>query len=102
MTENALPLPQSLPQDSEAESAQESTPGGQTWTHWEIIAVVNGLDRAQILRGQLESEGIPTRVQQDSGGGVLAVTVGVMGQAKILVPVPLVEQALKILGTKPP
>jgi hypothetical protein len=102
MTEDALPLPQSLSQDKRSESTKESTPGGQKWPRWEVVAVVNGLARAEIVRGRLESKGIPSRIQQDSGGGMLAVTVGAMGQAKILVPAPLAEQALKILDIEPP
>lgn len=99
MIDDALPLPQNLLRKQKAASARETSPGGEEWTRWRIVAIVNGLTKAEIIRGRLQAEGIPTRIQQDSGGGMLALTVGVLGEARILVPEPLVDQALDILGT---
>jgi len=101
MTEDALPLPKNLlrKRRKKATSARETSPGGEEWTRWQVVAIVNGLAKAEIIRGRLQSEGIPTHIQQDSGGGMLALTVGALGEAKILVPEPLAERALDILGT---
>ena len=68
---------------------------------WEVVAVANGLAEAAIIQGRLESEGIPARVHQESAGVAIGLTVGLLGQAKVLVPEPLAEQALEVLGQDP-
>jgi hypothetical protein len=51
-----------------------------------------------VIKGRLESEGIPALVQQEAVGTVLGLTVGPLGSAKVLVPESLAEQALAILA----
>ena len=53
---------------------------------------------ANIIKGRLESQGIPALAQQEAIGSVLGLTVGPLGSARVLVPEPLVEQALAILA----
>jgi hypothetical protein len=57
--------------------------------------------KAAIIRGRLETEGIPARIQQEPAGVVIGLTTGLLGQAKVLVPEPLVDQALEILSQPP-
>ncbi len=99
-TEAAFASGDVLPQDDQdktAETARETTPGDFANVPWEVVAVADGLAQAAIIRGRLEVEGIPTRVNQEPAGVALGLTIGTLGQAKVLVPEPLAEEALGIL-----
>ncbi len=65
---------------------------------WETVAVAQGLAEAAIISGRLESEGLPTRVHQEPAGVAIGLTVGRLGEAQVLVPAPLLEQARGILS----
>jgi hypothetical protein len=100
-TEAALPQGGLLPRtgsDKASEAAKETTPGDDQGVRWEVVAVANGLANAAIIRGRLESEGIPAQVQQEPAGVAIGLTVGRLGEARVLVPEPLVEQATEILN----
>lgn len=84
-------------EDDEAASV-ETTPGSREATPWVVIGVNLSPGEAVIIKGRLESEEIPTLVQQEAMGVVLGLTVGPLGSAKILVPEPLAERALEILA----
>jgi hypothetical protein len=81
----------------EAEATGETTPGRDQEVRWEVVAVANGQPEAAIIRGRLEAEGIAARVQQEPAGAVIGLTVGLLGQVKVLVPEPLVDSALEVL-----
>jgi len=101
VTEAALPSGEVFPQagrEEAAEAAGETTPKKEQKVRWEVVAVVNGLAEAAIIQGRLESEGIPARVHQEPAGVAIGLTVGLLGQAKVFVPEPLVETALDILS----
>jgi len=53
---------------------------------------------AQIIKGRLESEGIPVLLSYESAGLVYGITVDGLGEVKIMVPRRLVEEAREILG----
>ena len=53
---------------------------------------------AQILKGRLESEGIPALLSYESAGLVYGLTVDGLGEVKIMVPEHLAEEAKEILG----
>ena len=53
---------------------------------------------AQIIKGRLESEGIPALLSYESAGLVYGLTINGLGEVKILVPKHLVEEAKEILG----
>jgi hypothetical protein len=82
----------------ETEAAGETTPGRDQEVRWEVVAVANGQPDAAIIRGRLEAEGIAARVQQEPAGAAIGLTVGLLGQVRVLVPEPLVESALEILN----
>jgi hypothetical protein len=88
-------------QDETTETAGETTPGKDERVRWEVVAVVQGLAEATIIQGRLEAEGIPARVHQEPAGVAIGLTVGLLGQAKVWVPEPLVEQALDVLRQPP-
>jgi Putative prokaryotic signal transducing protein len=52
---------------------------------------------AQIVKGRLESEGIPVLLKYESAGLVYGVTVDGLGEVKIMVPKHLAEEARGIL-----
>jgi hypothetical protein len=100
VTEAAFASGEVLPQDDEdrtVETTRETTPGDYNDVPWEVVAVADGLAQAAIIQGRLEVEGIPARVNQEPAGVALGLTIGTLGQAEILVPEPLADQALAIL-----
>jgi hypothetical protein len=90
-------LPQNA-QDEAGETTQEKTPGGERETRWEVVAVARGLAQAAIISGRLETEGIPTQVQQEPAGVAIGLIMGRLGEARVLVPAPLAERARGILS----
>ena len=64
---------------------------------WVVICSANGEVEGNIIKGKLESEGIPVMVRQEAIGKFYAFTVDGLGEAKVLVPAHLREKALKIL-----
>ena len=53
---------------------------------------------AQIMKGRLESEGIPVLLSYESAGLIYGLTVDGLGEVKIMVPKHLAEEAKEILG----
>jgi hypothetical protein len=53
---------------------------------------------AQIIKGRLESEGIPVLLSYESAGLVYGITVDGLGAVKIMVPRNLADEAKEILG----
>jgi hypothetical protein len=78
--------------------SKETTPSSDREVRWQVVAVAQGLAEAAIIRGRLESEGILARVQQEPAGAAIGLTVGLLGQVKVLVPEPLVDAALELLN----
>ena len=52
---------------------------------------------AQIIKGRLESEGIPVLLSYESAGLVYGITIDGLGEVKIMVPRRLAEEAKEIL-----
>lgn len=100
VTEAAFSKGDVMPQRDEKDTTEatgETTRGGDEKVRWEVVAVANGLAQAAIIQGRLEAEGIPARIHQEPAGVAIGLTVGTLGQAKVLVPEPMAEQALRIL-----
>jgi hypothetical protein len=53
---------------------------------------------AQIIKGRLESEGIPVLLSYESAGLIYGLTVDGLGEVKIMVPKALAKEAKEILG----
>ena len=81
-----------------AKSAVETTPGGAEATPWVVIAVNLTPMEAVIIKGRLDSEGLPAWVQQEAVGTMLGLTVGPLGSVKILVPEALAAQSIALLA----
>ncbi len=52
---------------------------------------------AQIIKGRLESEGIPVLLSYESAGLIYGLTIDGLGDVKIMVPEHLAEDAKEIL-----
>jgi len=52
---------------------------------------------AQIMKGRLESEGIPVLLSYESAGLIYGLTIDGLGEVKIMVPKHLAEEAKEIL-----
>ena len=63
---------------------------------WVVICFAGGEIESDIIKGKLESEGIPVILKQEAIGGFYAFDV--IGEVKILVPPLFKEKALKIIS----
>jgi hypothetical protein len=53
---------------------------------------------AQIIKGRLESEGIPVLLSYESAGLIYGISVDGLGEVRIMVPNRLAQEAREILG----
>ena len=67
-------------------------------TKFVTVYVASGQPEAQIIKGRLESEGIPAMLRYESAGLVFGLTFDGLGQVKIQVPSSLAQEAREILG----
>ena len=65
--------------------------------NWVVIKIVNGLPEAHIIKGLLESNDIPVRLEYEAIGQIYGLTVDGLVQVKILVPEELFEEAESLL-----
>jgi hypothetical protein len=66
-----------------------------------LIAICNARQiEAHIIKGRLESEGVPVLLSYDSSSLVFGFTIDGLGVVKIMVPEHLAEQAKEILRVK--
>jgi hypothetical protein len=54
---------------------------------------------AQIIKGRLESEGIPVLLSYESAGLIYGLTIDGLGEVKVMVPKHLAEEAKGILAS---
>ncbi|MCJ7700052.1 MAG: DUF2007 domain-containing protein [Anaerolineales bacterium] len=65
---------------------------------WARAASVYGDLQAELLRGLLEAQEIPVLLSREGAGRALGLTVGPLGEIKILVPGKNLEAALSIVS----
>lgn len=87
------------PGESERASQASTTGGGQEVEPVVVWEAANRME-AEVVKGRLESEGIPAFVRGDSAGNYLGLTTGGLAAAEVLVPAPLAEKAREILATE--
>ena len=64
-----------------------------------LVSVYSGnYLQAQIVKGRLESEGVPALLRYEGAGLIYGITVDGLGEARVMVPENLVEQAETILA----
>ncbi len=67
----------------------------------ELVVVFRalGLLEANVIKGKLESMGIPAALKYESAGPVMGILISSMGEVKVLVPKDREQQAREALGT---
>jgi len=65
---------------------------------WVVVEKVAGELQAELMRGLLEAQGIPTRLVQEGVGRAVGLTVGPMGEVEIMVPSQNISQARRIIA----
>lgn len=56
------------------------------------------LMEAQVVKGRLESEGIPALIRGEALAAIYGLTAGNLAAAKVLTPAPLADKALALLS----
>ncbi len=64
---------------------------------WVTVKIVYGLPEAHIVKGVLESEGIPVRLEYEAVGKIYSLTVDGLARVYVQVPEDAVEDALERL-----
>jgi Putative prokaryotic signal transducing protein len=77
--------------------ATDTTPGGAEAQRWVVIAIVSWTE-ATVMRSKLESENIPCLLQREAAGAVFGITIGPLGEVRVLVPEPLADKAVELLS----
>ena len=62
------------------------------------VYVASGQLEAEIIKGRLESEGIPAMLRYEAAGLIYGLTIDGLGQVEIQVPSPLAQHAREILA----
>lgn len=66
--------------------------------NFEVITRVQGLETAEIVKGKLESEGIPVYMEYDSAGKIYGIICDGLGEVKLLVPKEYAEEAKHLIN----
>jgi len=61
----------------------------------------SGLMQAEIVKGRLESAGIPVMLDYESVGRVMGITIDGLGEVRILVPNERADEAKELLTPRP-
>lgn len=64
----------------------------------EVVYVADGMLEAESVKILLESFGITAFINQESAGTTYGLTVGLLGQADVIVPLAQLEEAKKIIA----
>lgn len=84
---------------SAGERAAMSTTGGDLDQEPVVVWEAANLMEAQIVKGRLESEGIPAVIRSEALGAIYGLTTGALATASVLVPAPLADKALALLNS---
>lgn len=66
---------------------------------WIVLYITNNLQEAYVLAGKLKANEIPALIHQEAGATALGITLGNLGEIKILVMPTDYERAERILFT---
>ncbi len=67
---------------------------------WISLIIPKNPVEAEIIKGKLESEGIPVFLKKEAIGRIYGITTDGLGEIKVLVPKNLAKKAKEILKTK--
>lgn len=65
---------------------------------WVLVDEVSGGIQAEILRGLLESQGIPVWLNQEGAGRAYGITLPALGSVQVLVPSDVEQRAQELLN----
>jgi len=68
---------------------------------WEAVYVAANRAEGDVVRGRLESEGIPAVLRGEAVGSIYGLTTGPLAQVEVVVPAPLADRARELLGIVP-
>lgn len=63
-----------------------------------VVWRVQGLLQAEVIKGRLESAGIPVMLDYESAGRVFGITVNGLGEVRVLVPDERADDARELLA----
>lgn len=86
-------LRESIP-EAKSEHAEEASVTGS----WQLLRTVGTDLEANIIRGILETAGIPSRIEAESVNHLYGITSGAFGGVRIYVPANVLETAEEILA----
>ncbi len=90
---------QSQEDEDRTDENSSATTGGRGDQEPEVVWEAANLLEAQIVKGRLESEGIPAIIRGEAVGQIYGLTTGNLAATDVLVPGPLAEKARSILET---
>jgi len=68
---------------------------------WKVLRVVSNMLEAQLMKGLLESAGIPVFLRYETIGQIYALTVDGLGEIMVLVPAECWDEAEALLSPSP-
>jgi hypothetical protein len=74
-----------------------TTTGGSLSQEPVVVWEAAHLMEAQVVKGRLESEGIPAFIRSEAAGVIYGITAGNLARADVLVPAALADKAVDIL-----
>jgi hypothetical protein len=77
-----------------------TTTGGDSVNELVVVWEAAHLMEAHVVKGRLESEGIPALIRGEALAAIYGLTTGHLAAAKVLVPAPLAEKALALLSSQ--
>jgi len=66
--------------------------------NFEVVIRVQGIETAEIIKGKLESEGIPVYMEYDAAGKIYGIICDGLGEVKLSVPKEYAEEAKHIIN----
>jgi hypothetical protein len=84
-------------QTHSADPGANATTGGELEQEPVVVWEAANLMEAEVVKGRLQSEGIPAVVRSEALGAIYGLTTGSLAAADVLVPSVLAEKAFEIL-----
>ncbi len=69
---------------------------------WTEVAISQGWAEALVIKGLLESSGIPVRLGYEALGSILGLTMDGLGEIRVMVPRERQEEAISLINQEEP
>lgn len=86
--------------EAEAQTGTMATTGGSLDQEPVVVWVAPNQMEAQIVKGKLESAGIPAIIRGEVLGSIFGLTTGTLAESAVLVPAALAEKAEALLQSE--